>query len=484
MIELLTATTLAVIMLIGIVTILGTVSRAVNESRAMLETADRLRAARNLLQKDLEGVTVTPKPPRRPEFQEGYFEYIEGPLGAAISPRNFAINTENGLPDDTVIDFDDILMFTTRRVDRPFIGRFDHPSSPSTIESRVAEVAWFVRGNVLYRRVLLVAPWSLSALDTNGNGLVDAADVGGRSIFDRYDISVRPVWDSNNTLLGWIPNNLGDLTNREARYAHWNVGTQQFPYEASVWGLLGLPTLEETSHPGWMSLSSWPGLASMPFPHASAASGNPSFRTDMWLDPYLWAANLAPNLLDPKTGVLTDFRGPRVGEDVVLTNVIGFDVKIWDSDAVVKIGPDGEAIYPGDPGYAAAGSYAQNLGAFVDLGTGAGRFGGPGHPKSGLGALYPNGASRPIPTLVYDSWSFFYEHDGRPQFGPNIDLGTNGFDDDNNGVVDDANEMDTLPPYSEPLRAIRVVIRVFEPDTKQIRQVSIVQSFPTGNMVE
>ena len=40
----------------------------------------RLAAAR--LQQDLAGVTVTMNPPRKPENNEGYFEYIEGPVGA------------------------------------------------------------------------------------------------------------------------------------------------------------------------------------------------------------------------------------------------------------------------------------------------------------------------------------------------------------------------------------------------------------------
>ena len=58
-------------------------------------------------------------------------------------------------PDTTVGDFDDILMFTTRSSGRPFVGKFN---GSGTIQSDVAEVAWFVRGRTLHRRVLLVAP--------------------------------------------------------------------------------------------------------------------------------------------------------------------------------------------------------------------------------------------------------------------------------------------------------------------------------------
>jgi len=115
------------------------------------------------------------------------------------------------------------------------------------------------------------------------------------------------------------------------------------------------------------------------------------------------------------------------------------------------------------------------VGAFVDLGSGGGRFGGLGHPKSGLGQGSST-AARGI--RIYDTWSYFYEHDGRRQFSLyGTDTGTNGFDDNGNGVVDELDEWDTMPPYPLPLKAIQVTIRVFEPDTKQIRQVTLVHNF-------
>ena len=470
MVELLTATTLAILMLIGVVTILGTVSRAVNDSRALLEMADRLRATRNLLEQDLRGVTVTLLPPRRPEFNEGYFEYIEGPVGPVVKPAAFAINSATGEPDWTVTDFDDVLMFTTRRLGRPFIGRF----ASTTIESSVAEVAWFVRGNVLYRRVLLVAPWA-PLPDANADGVSSMQELGGTSIYYHCDVSVRPVF-VGGAFAGWALNTLGDLANRENRFAHWLVAQQPFPYDVSIWGLLGLPTLEEMSHSGWMALS-YPGwmalVSSFGIPNASAAATNTAFRADMWADPFLWAAT-AGLPVDPKTGILQDFRGPRMGEDVVLTNVIGFDVKIWDPEAQVRVGPDGEAVYPSDPGYDPTFPMV-GVGAFVDLGSGGGRFGGLGHPKSGLGQGSST-AARGI--RIYDTWSYFYEHDGRRQFPRDVmDTGTNGFDDNLDGVVDDPEEWETMPPYPLPLKAIQVTIRVFEPDTKQIRQVTLVHNF-------
>jgi hypothetical protein len=64
---------------------------------------------------------------------------------------------------------------------------------------------------------------------------------------------------------------------------------------------------------------------------------------------------------------------------------------------------------------------------------------------------------------------------------------TNGFDDPGNdatgsvtaanGIVDDDTEKLTSPPYPHPLRGIQVKIRVFEPDSRQIREVTVVQDF-------
>ena len=56
-------------------------------------------------------------------------------------------------------------------------------------------------------------------------------------------------------------------------------------------------------------------------------------------------------------------------------------------------------------------------------------------------------------------------------------MGANGIDDDGNGVVDDPNERESRPPYPTPLRGIKVTIRVYEPSSKQVRQMTVVQDF-------
>lgn len=90
-------------------------------------------------------------------------------------------------------------------------------------------------------------------------------------------------------------------------------------------------------------------------------------------------------------------------------------------------------------------------------------------------------------TRVYDTWSFHYENDGLDQDADSlIDEGTNGFDDlavypDNPAAVrlgvDDPAERETSPPYPVPLRAVQVKLRVYEADSKQMREVTVRQHF-------
>ncbi len=175
----------------------------------------------------------------------------------------------------------------------------------------------------------------------------------------------------------------------------------------------------------------------------------------------------------------------RYGEDVVLTNVLAFDVQVWDPYAPVQAvgtAPNQVAVGPSDPGYTVGGT-AVSQGAFVDLNwanttwSAAGStdpFQTQGHLKSKLTATATTQAT-------YDTWSFHYEHDGINQLNPNspntADQGTNGFDDDGNGIVDDAGERETSPPYPVPLRGIKVRIRCYEPDARQVHEVTVVESF-------
>ena len=140
LIEILVATTLALMLMGAVVAMFARVGESINDARSMLEAADRLRLAAARLQADLGGLTVTVNPPRDPANNEGYLEYIEGPVVTTPYskstppqstnanpylplPSQVAFNTDNGKSADTSVgDFDDILMFTTRSSGRPFVG--------------------------------------------------------------------------------------------------------------------------------------------------------------------------------------------------------------------------------------------------------------------------------------------------------------------------------------------------------------------------
>lgn len=211
----------------------------------------------------------------------------------------------------------------------------------------------------------------------------------------------------------YIPNTLGDLTKRESRYLHGAT----FPHEVNL-----------------------------------------------------------PNLVP--------FTGNRLGQDVVLTNVIGFDVQIWDATAPVNVA-SGVAVGPGDPGFpGVSATVPESTGSYVDLGwQGISWNGGPvfapwdsslprspffstGHSKS---MLHTQGYR------TYDTYSLHYEHDGLP--AGSTDQGTDGFDNDGANGVDDAGERETMPPYPSPLRGIKIRIRCYEPDSRQVRELSVLHSF-------
>jgi hypothetical protein len=196
-------------------------------------------------------------------------------------------------------------------------------------------------------------------------------------------------------------------------------------------------------------------------------------------------------------------------------------------------------VKPGDFSYfSMAASGPVGYGAYVDLGydnavytttpitTPPRWFNHTGHPKSGLvggNAQYSGGAYYYIVSYarVYDTGSFSYENDGIYHFLPGAVLQTdtastansvypqglgvppppntnttNGAGYSTSGFggtgwtfnasglsttgtcnAGDVSLQITSPPYPRPLRGIQVKIRVMEPDSRQIREVTVEQEF-------
>ncbi|HUY90005.1 MAG TPA: prepilin-type N-terminal cleavage/methylation domain-containing protein [Pirellulales bacterium] len=621
LVEVMIATALTLLLMALVAQLFAMVGNAAADTREMIQVTDRLRACKQTLQSDLGNLTAPMLPPLKPEQAHGYFEYVEGPAGPIVPGSAEAKNIDQldttgvPLPDTTVGDPDDVLMFTTRNEESPFYGRYrqiysyiDPVTGPPPVQkvvdgttmSNYAEIVWFLRGNTLYRRVLLVKPTGL----LQGNWIETAQLLSTNwspfnydiSFYEKFDVSVHQEGGTYDTRAGFTgqppflaANSLRDLTLRQNRYGHqpWS-----YPYDTRFWSPvtnpypgLGMPTLREcTFYTNMIStlnpaVARWPfpfydatytpnlwGVATsfppptlspipyppspviFPYPNVSPTNYQPVNTQstayppalnltiapgqyyDAWVNPYPWQQ------VSPSNGAIYAFSGAyqpsagtnsnanqsydgstRVSEDVILTNVISFDVKAWDPTAPIVSNntvtgnplnplPLGSAVYtPGDLGYtqlmqtwatSASGdaltfqqtvqAHTVGIGAYVDLNYMSGVsksfaststmyaaitqlsvFAGPGLAiaTSGLGA-------------VYDTGSFTYENDGLDQNGDGVvDNFTNGFDDNGIGGVDDLTEIEGPTPYPVPLKGIQVKIRVFEPDSRQIREVTVTEDF-------
>jgi len=290
---------------------------------------------------------------------------------------------------------------------------------------------------------------------------------------------------------------LSDLTKRENRFAHLS-GPANFPHAMDLSAIRVDP----------------PNTVTGKFPTGSTSSLHPFGL------PFEWGLT-NPVAADPTVPPVID----RQGEDVMLNDVLAFDLRVYDPGAPI-LEASGITVEPSDFGWnsipnnlfptGAAGITPVGFGAYVDLhwnvinswagGTPRGWtttpndptsfFGGVPNPKSGL-----NFSIAPIASVAYDTWPYHYESDGLDQdSAAGDDQGTNGLDDivaydldndpttpnvipTNGGTqiaingVDDVGERETAPPYDTPLRAMQVKIRVYDRDTRQIREATVTRNF-------
>jgi prepilin-type N-terminal cleavage/methylation domain-containing protein len=522
LIEMLVALTATLLLMAAIAQAFSAFGGAVSGSRSVLELDARMRTTAWRLRSDLAGATARTTPPLSPDSGEGYFEIIEGEntdtemytfaapnlsagtmerLTVDTFPKPFSTGSATNpgpgaTSDDRLLgDHDDVLLFTTRSTDPLFIGRAATVSKQAdelidNFESTQAEVAWFARptpGTVnpitytLYRRQLLVMGYVGTDIFYSTTGKDNSVEIKNiedsdpnrkwpwANFFDLpCDVSVRR---EGGTL---FPNTLADLTKRENRFMH--------------------------NFNGIVSTTSAGG-----FPFEFVDHQLPSLAADKEI--------LAKEI----KGLVFDMESHRQGEDVILTNVIAFDVRVFDPVAPVVASASGAtAIIPGDPNYNSS-NLVIGSGAYVDLGytdkgavvlnnsmssfLGArnfGRFSGPPQKRSRLGLNKTR--------TTYDTWSTHYEANGQDEDSligdtSGVDQGTNGLDDDGDGKIDeppydtngdtdkdedsydevaagdDPGELETSPPYPWPLRGIEVRIRCYEPSSRQVRQVTVRHTF-------
>jgi prepilin-type N-terminal cleavage/methylation domain-containing protein len=476
LVEMLVAMTATLVLMAAVAQAFGVFGLAISGSRAVLELDARMRTAAWRLRSDLAGATARLVPPLSPESGEGYFEIIEGVATDGDAAHNATVGPA---------DHDDVLLFTTRSNDAPFIGR--QPTDTKTADSMIdsfestqAEVAWFARATpgtsnpvtyTLYRRQLLVmgyvgtSPFH-SGIGSNNSMTWAAAGSSWAAYFNLpLDVSVRRERNGDEDRL--FPNTLADLTKRENRFMH-NVD--------GLTGVNGFP---------------------FAFVNHQLDSEDPAKEQE--------------DLPKAIEGLIFDRNSQRQGEDVVLTNVLAFDVRVFDPVVPVVASPvAGTPLVPGDTGYSSSDKVIGS-GAYVDLGytdkgaivtnseltpvplgaRNVGHFSGSPQNRSQLGSGKQG---------VYDTWSTHYEANGLDEDGDGVpDDGTDGIDNDGDGKVDeppvdvsgsgandgnaynepgdDPGELETSPPYPYPLRGIEVRIRCYEPASRQVRQVTVRHTF-------
>ena len=466
----------ATLLLLGIVAqLFSMVGKGVNGSRNAVEMADGLRAVQYKLRQDFaEATALGISPPVRPEANVGYFELIEGPdtdriawytepttnatvrfdkdsyfvrgdvaytSGVNVTTGSDALRryvSAVGSDDRLVGDTDDVLLMTVHDPAEPFVGRLD--TTTATVQSPCAEVVWFCRPVPNTRNPRLFTLYRRQRLVMNHPGaspFIVPADLNA-------NVPVAGMEGGTGTPFpNTAPAAIADITDVSCHIESGRL----------VPNTLGDLTKRECR---------------------------------------FLRSGIFPYVFDPSSPLLT-LGGDRLGEDIVLTNVISFDVRVMDRDAVVRLvdgGADktGAAVTPGEAGWDPAISTDSGLtGAFVDLnwrrtasvpGAFATQLPKLGEAFSGLGLAVRNGPlANLLQNATYDTWSTHYEGNGLDDDGVyGVDQGMNGIDDNANGRIDEPEESETQPPYPTRLRGIEVRIRCYEPASRQIRQTTIRQS--------
>jgi type II secretory pathway pseudopilin PulG len=446
LVEMLVGMAITLVMMAAVVNLFANISEGVRNRRATMEVAANLRIARTRLFNDLAGATCLKYPKDafgvmpQPDVNnppDGYFEIVEGqfadenpPLlpaserGTSLIPSSNAILDAQGNPivpgeytdGGARGDFDDIVAMTVESESERFRGRgrgLKPGGDPRVltdwvdmaISSPVAEVIWYAvqisdrdEGEPgmrkVYRRTLLVVPWYGTATVQVTTGPVTGSDplldVSGlsydaqllklREVQENYDMSLRL---ENGRL---VPNTLADLARRENRFAHSpnnsitpaSTFPHQFPYDVDS------PTISETP--------------------------------------------------DEDDSSLRRLRDERQNEDLVLDNVLAFDVQVFDPGAPLY--QYGGSIIPPSSSTAFINAVATGptnitgFGAYVDLGWNNGPGNNPDYVYGNLPPVQFANAPAPLfqqerrigwhPTFplelrgtpaVYDTWSTYYEND-------------------------------------------------------------------------
>jgi hypothetical protein len=332
LLELLIAMGLTLLLVYVIAEFYSFVGESVRDGRALIEMGGELRSAVKQLRDDLNSGTVRMEPPADNTNAQGMFEIIEGAANDSDADGNGVLDAQllgSSAVGPMLGDLDDILTMTIRSGATPFVGKYLYYIETSqtfvqrTVESNLAEVVWFttfkdVNGNGTYepdeprflvRRMLLLAPniagWEEDNPQNPGTTLVhygelvdpvtaDPTQYQGNA-FHYNDVSMAaPYTPSTLTVpsgnpAAWRANSLSTLTRRENRFVHLDLD------------------LSNGSLNGLLNGNSW-----LPFP---------------------LMVNLSDMTNSPNSLLAFTLQGNKTGEDLILPNMLAFDVRVYDRSA-------------------------------------------------------------------------------------------------------------------------------------------------------
>lgn len=433
LIEMLIAMALTLILVFAVAEFYAYVGTAVRDSRALIEMGGQLRAASQQLHDDLNSLTLRPEPWIDPASSPGYFTVYEGPrsdsypdgatdITADTAPMDQVPDAITNLNITTLVgDGDDMLAMTIRAKDVPFQGQVWNGSTYVSMSSQYAEVIWYT---------------TFTDLDSDNTW-----DINEPRFLCRRQLLILP--------------NLGTLPMRGNLAAFYGDAEVSFHLNTS-----GNPVANS--------------LADLSLRHNryGCQLASPTYPSPMRINP-----------TDSTSVTAYSLQNDKQGEDRVLPNLLAFDVRVYDPNApIYQASGSAAAVVPGDFGFRAGGT-SIGQGAWVDLsynrtlssGSGSSHF-------SGAPPAVFTPASQPYNFHYWDTWAKSYElpelNNRFPSGGfPGRGQAFDGQDNNSQYGVDDPTERQTQPPYAAPLRGVQVRLRIYEPQTRQARQVTVGADF-------
>ncbi|QDV53240.1 PulJ/GspJ family protein [Gimesia fumaroli] len=461
LVEMLVSVALVLLMMVMFTEIFQIATSSITVQRGLSENDQRARMLTTLIQSDLNKRTFQNVIPFSPAEKPTAFR-----LSDFTDRKGYLMISENDPDNDT----DDLIQFTadanitSKLLDTtPYYGKASvlggdilaHPNQPETDDAKIvadgtsispyAEICYFMRGGNLYRRTLLIRkPLDLETTNSSqpqtaggqeffdpANSLYSAGTYTSGNFWDDFDFS---VYRSGTPTAYANFHDVKSLDNTTLESQNFSLGRTRFrfgfnhatglprEYVDDVDGYaqyIGRFTHQETSHPDFQ----YPQA-----PSNVSGSANP-------MNP---SSSLT---LNRNTNVVSQYAsaaGSRRSEDLVLSNVVAFDIKLFD----------------------------EGLGQFTDIGSSI----AVDYASSATPAYQNNNPVNAFSTNIYDTWHIEYDLD-------------NADGDGNHATGQDVPPFKPVDGSGNPraLKAIQITIRYIDVTSEQLRQMTIIH--PLSNLL-